>query len=166
MATPSPPRMTTGGYAQSQPPALDSADMIDLFDPATRGQLLERLGRLQPDSPRQWGKMDAAQMLGHCSAALQVGTGDTPRPHSMIGRLLGWMVRKKVLGAEPFGHDSPTDPTFVIKDARDFTIEKVRLEALIERFATLGPESAGRQMHSFFGRLTGHQWGCLRQFGV
>ncbi len=149
--------------------------MLDLFEPATRADLLARLGRLQADSPRQWGTMDAAQMLGHCAAALLVGTGDTPRPHSLIGRLLGWTVRKKLLGSAPFGRNSPTDPTFVVKDARDFAIEKVRLEALIERFAALGPESAGRQTHSFFGRLSGAEWGCLmakhldhhlRQFGV
>src|SRR5436190_17083673 len=111
--------------------------MLDLFESATRIDLLARLGRLQADSPRQWGKMDAAQMLGHCAAALQVGTGDTPRPHGLIGRLLGWTARKKWLGPEPFSRNSPTDPTFVIKDARDFTIEKVRLEALVERFVAL-----------------------------
>ena len=149
--------------------------MFDLFDPATRAELLERLGRLQPDSPRQWGRMDPAQMLGHCAAALLVATGDTPRPHALIGRLLGWTARKKFLGPEPFSRNSPTDPTFVIRDARDFAIERVRLEALIDRFVALGPDAAGRQMHSFFGRMTGAEWGCLmgkhldhhlRQFGV
>lgn len=149
--------------------------MLDLFDPGTRAELLERLGRLRDDSPRQWGTMDPAQMLGHCSAALQVGTGDTPRPHSVVGRLLGWMVRKRLLGSEPFGRNSPTDPTFVVKDTRDFAIEKVRLEALIERFAARGPEAAAAQTHSFLGRLSGEEWGRLmakhldhhlRQFGV
>jgi hypothetical protein len=166
-----------GLYAgHSDGSALTSGErMLDLFEPATRADLLARLGRLQPDSPRQWGTMDAPQMLGHCAAALQVATGDTPRPQALIGRLLAWTARKKWLGPEPFSRNSPTDPTFVVKDARDFAIERVRLEALIERFVALGPESAGRQMHSFFGRMTGEEWGCLmakhldhhlRQFGV
>lgn len=148
---------------------------MDLFDTATRQQLLDRLAGLQPDSPRQWGKMDAAQMLGHCTAALQVGTGDTPREHSLLGRLLGWTVKKKLLGDAPFSRNSPTDPTFVITDARDFAVEKVRLQAIIERFAAQGSAAVAGRTHSFFGRLTGEEWGRLmakhldhhlRQFGA
>src|SRR5262245_19478980 len=129
--------------------------MIDLFDATTRQGLLERLERLQADSPRQWGKMEPAQMLGHCTAALQVGTGDTPLERSMIGLLLGWMARKKLLGPEPFPRNSPTDPTFVVRDARDFAVEKVRLQAVIDRFVALGPVAAGTRTHSFLGTLSG-----------
>jgi hypothetical protein len=149
--------------------------MHDLFDDTSRRSILERLDRVEPASQRQWGKMDAAQMMCHCAVALEAATGDKPRQHSLMGKLLGWMVRKKILGDAPFSRNSPTDPTFVISDARDFAREKTRLVVLIQRFVDLGPDAAGAQVHSFFGRLSGPEWGRLmgkhldhhlQQFGV
>jgi Protein of unknown function (DUF1569) len=146
-----------------------------LFDPASRGSILERLAGLAPSAARQWGKMNAAQMLAHCSAALEVGTGDKPRKQALIGRLLGRFVRASLLGEKPFGKDSPTDPTFVMTGDKDFAAEKSRLAALIGRFSELGPGNAGGQTHSFLGRLSGEEWGVLmrkhldhhlRQFGA
>jgi hypothetical protein len=149
--------------------------MPDLFDPQQRQAILARLERLQPDTPRQWGKMDSAQMMAHCAAALEVATGELPRKQALIGVLLGWMVRRKLLGEEPFPRNSPTDPAFVYADPRDFAAERARLVAVIERFAARGPERAAEATHSFLGRLSGPEWGCmmckhldhhLRQFGV
>jgi len=149
--------------------------MHDLFDGASRQEILDRLDRLAPDSPRQWGKMGPAQMLAHCANALDVATGDRPLKQAWIGRLLGPLVRRKVLGDAPFSRNSPTDPGFVIKDSRDFAAEKRRLQAAVARFVELGPEHAGACVHSFFGALSGDEWGRLmgkhldhhlRQFGV
>ena len=149
--------------------------MYDLFDAATRRELLDRLDRLSPDSPRQWGKMTPAQMLAHCSNALEVANGDHPKKQILIGRLFGPLVRKKFLGAAPFPHNSPTDPTFVISDDREFAKEKARVQSLAARFVELGPDHAAACTHSFFGRMTGTEWGImmgkhldhhLRQFGV
>ena len=149
--------------------------MHDLFDPASRQEILDRLGRLRPDSVRLWGKMDAGQMLAHCATALEVATGDQPRKQSLIGKLLGPLVRKKLLGPEPFSRNSPTDPAFVFADARDFARERERLVADVHRFAERGPDAAAAATHSFLGRLSGAEWGCLmgkhldhhlRQFGV
>lgn len=154
--------------------ALGSAAMGSLFVSRDRQAILDRLEALRPDSPRQWGKMDVAQMLTHCARSMEVATGDKPRRQALIGRLLGPMVRKKFLGDQPLSHSSPTDPTFVVKDAQDFTVERVRLRGLIERFAELGPDHAGEVVHSFLGRMSGAEWDCLmykhldhhlRQFG-
>ena len=148
--------------------------MYDLFDAPTRQSILERLGRISAESPRQWGKMDAAQMCAHCAKALEVATGDHPRKRALIGILLSWMVRKKLLGDAPFSKDSPTDPTFVVTDPRDFGVEKQRLLAVIQRFVERGPERAAEATHSFLGKLNGPEWGRvmgkhldhhLRQFG-
>jgi hypothetical protein len=84
--------------------------MHDLFDAASRREILDRLDRLTPDSPRQWGKMTPAQMLAHCANALEVANGDQPKKQILIGRLFGPLVRKKFLGEAPFPHNSPTDP--------------------------------------------------------
>ena len=97
--------------------------------------------------------MNVGQMLAHCAAALEVATGETPRQQAFIGKLLGWMVRSKLLGEQPFGKNSPTDPTFVVTDPRDFALEKERLLADIGKFCDAGPDHAGKQTHSFLGRL-------------
>jgi hypothetical protein len=135
--------------------------MPSLFDTSSRDAILRRLDALTPESARQWGKMDAAQMLAHCSAALEVGTGDRPLERSLIGRIFGPFVRSSMLGDKPFGRNSPTDPSFVVRDRRDFAREKERLRSLIHRFCERGPEEAARQTHSFLGSLTGEEWSAL-----
>jgi len=149
--------------------------MHDLFDAASRREMLDRFDRLTADTPRQWGTMTAAQMLAHCANALEVATGDQPRKRLFIGRLLGPLVRGKYLGDAPFPRSSPTDPGFLIRDDRDFAAERSRLQSVIARFVELGPDHAAASVHSFFGPLTGPEWGRmmgkhldhhLRQFGV
>jgi hypothetical protein len=148
--------------------------MQSLFEPPAKSQILRRLSDLSPSAERQWGKMSASQMLAHCAAALEVGTGDRPRPQALIGKIFGPFVRKGLLGDKPFSKGSPTDPTFVVTDERNFVGERQRLIALVEKFSARGRDEAGRQTHSFFGRMTGDEWGRLmykhldhhlRQFG-
>jgi hypothetical protein len=148
--------------------------MQNLFEPATKKAILDRLGALTPGAARQWGKMTAAQMMAHCSRAMEAGTGDNPRKQALIGKIFGPFVKKAFLGEKPFGKNSPTDPTFIVPDARDFAKEKDHLTELIGRFCTAGPSQAGKHTHSFLGKITGDDWGVimykhldhhLRQFG-
>ena len=114
-------------------------------------------------------------MLAHCSAALEIGTGDRARKQALIGKIFGPFVRKQFFGEKPFSKNSPTDPTFVVRDPRDFAGEKARLTALIDRFCAGGPGAASTKTHSFLGRITGEEWGVamykhldhhLQQFGA
>jgi hypothetical protein len=149
--------------------------MRNLFEPAAKQSILERLASLSPGAARQWGKMDASQMMAHCSVALEAGTGDKPLKQRLIGKIFAPFVRTSLLGEKPFGKNSPTDPTFVVTDARDFAREKDRLAALVARFCELGPSGAGKNTHSFFGKISGDDWGVvmykhldhhLKQFGA
>src|SRR6185436_10860799 len=135
--------------------------MNTLFAPADRESILKRLAALQPGAARQWGKMSPAQMLCHCSRALATATGVTPKKQAFLGKLLTPFIRSSILGEKPFSRNSPTDPTFVVSDERDFAAERTRLTELIDRFAQRGPEGAASQTHSFFGRLSGDEWGQL-----
>ena len=148
--------------------------MRSLFEPADRTSILERLNALEPGSSRQWGRMNPAQMLAHCAAAIETATGDRPMKQAWIGRVLAPFVRSSVLGEKPFGRNGPTDPTFVVRDERDFVAERRRLIDLIDRFAQRGTEETSKAMHAFFGKLSGEEWGRLmykhidhhlRQFG-
>ena len=119
--------------------------------------------------------MNAGQMLAHCSAALEVGTGDVPRKQSFAGKIFAPFVRSSILGDKPFGKNSPTDPAFVVTDEREFAKERERLTSLVRRFCERGPAGAAKREHSFFGKLSGNDWGVLmykhldhhlRQFGI
>jgi Protein of unknown function (DUF1569) len=149
--------------------------MKTLFDQADRESIHQRLGVLQVGSPRRWGKMNAAQMVTHCARALETGTGDRPMKQRLLGRIITPFIRSSILGEKPFGRNSPTDPTFVVADERDFSDERQRLADLIDRLVERGTDQAANQTHAFFGKLSGEEWGelmykhidhHLQQFGV
>jgi hypothetical protein len=149
--------------------------MKSLFDAADRQAILTRIASLQSADERQWGKMNPAQMLCHCAIALEAATGDRPMKQKFIGKLLAPLVRSATLGEKPFGKNGPTDPSFVVRDERDFDAERARLVSLIDRFAERGSAQAAQYTHAFFGKLSGQEWGelmykhldhHLRQFGA
>src|SRR3954451_24608776 len=149
--------------------------MKSILDPETRDELVERLGRLSPQSERQWGKMAPSQMMEHTARALEMATGKGPMKHAFIGKAMGWIFKSKFLGEEPFSKNSPTGPTLIIKDDPDFESTRERLRELITEFHDLGEGGLDGNIHGFFGPLTGKQWGesqykhldhHLRQFGV
>lgn len=135
--------------------------MRNLFDPAAKQSVLSRLQALSASSARQWGKMNVSQMLAHCSAALERGTGDVPAKQLLIGKIFAPFVRKSILGDKPFSKNSPTDPGFVVTDERDFHRERERLTGLVSRFCERGPSEAAKHVHSFLGRMSGDDWGVM-----
>lgn len=149
--------------------------MRSLFEPLTKKSIQDRLAALSPGATRQWGKMNAAQMMAHCSIAMEAATGDKPRKQALIGKIFAPFVKSSFLGEKPFGKNSPTDPTFIVADARDFAKEREHLTNLIARFCQSGPSEAGQYTHSFLGKISGDDWGVvmykhldhhLRQFGT
>ena len=150
--------------------------MKNLYEPARLEEVKQRMARLQPDSQRQWGKMNAPQMLAHCATAMEWAVGDTRPQRMFIGRIIGGMIKSKVVGDDqPIRKNSPTVPVLVIKDDRDLAKERDRLRALLDRFASAGPAGCTKHPHSFFGRMTAEEWAILsykhldhhlRQFGV
>ncbi|HLP31708.1 MAG TPA: hypothetical protein VK150_10120, partial [Geothrix sp.] len=108
--------------------------MNSLFNPKDREALSRRLAELEPGALRQWGRMVPAQMLLHCALGLEAATGDRPMKQVFLGKVLSPFVRRLALGDRPFGRNGPTDPAYVVKDARDFETERARLAKLIDRF--------------------------------
>ncbi|MBL8753803.1 MAG: DUF1569 domain-containing protein [Planctomycetes bacterium] len=145
-----------------------------LFSSAGLDSLLGRLDALRPDSRRQWGKMDVAQMLAHCQQPLRVALGELALKRMLVGILFGRLAKKKLLAPAPWKPGMPTAPQFKITDAREFAKEKAALRALVERFGKGGPGALTKQPHPFFGPLTVAEWQALqwrhldhhlRQFG-
>ena len=94
--------------------------MRNLFDVARVEEVKQRIARVRPDSERQWGTMNASQMVEHCSRGLELALGDRLPPQMMLGRIIGRMLKPKVLGNdEPMRRNSPTVKGLLVEDERD-----------------------------------------------
>ncbi len=136
--------------------------MKNLFEAPTVEEVKGRLAQLKPDSERVWGKMNAAQALAHCSAAMEMAMGAKKPPRILIGRLLGRFAKKSMIAKEkPMPRNVGTDKSLVVSDERDFAVERQRLSEFIDRFAAGGPRACTRHPHFFFGPLTPVEWAAL-----
>jgi hypothetical protein len=136
--------------------------MKNLFETARVEEVKTRLARLQPDSQRQWGKMNPAQALAHCTAAFEMAMGKVSPPRIFIGRLLGPIAKKSLLvKGEPMRRNATTEKSCFVTDERDFAVESQRLRESIDRFVTGGPAICTKHPHFFFGPLTPVEWAAL-----
>ena len=137
--------------------------MKNLFDATVVNEVKARLGKLEPPSERQWGRMTLPQMLAHCSASMRWAVGDVvpekaPLPLRMVGRLVKPMVFRN---EDPLRRNSPTAKSLIVTDERDLGKERERLSGLIDRFVAGGPAGCTKNPHSFFGKMTPEQWAIL-----
>jgi Protein of unknown function (DUF1569) len=136
--------------------------MKNLFEASATQEVKERLARLQPNSDRLWGKMNPAQALAHCSAAMDLAMGKTRPPRIFIGRLLGPLAKKSlIVKGEPMRRNAMTEKSCLVTDERDFVVEKQRLRESIDRFVAGGPAICTTHPHFFFGPLTPVEWAAL-----
>jgi hypothetical protein len=149
--------------------------MKNLFEREAVDEVISRIDTLQPATQRQWGKMDVAQMMAHCSAALDMASGRLNPPRIFIGRVLGPLFKPIYTNEKPFSQNNPTDPQLVVSDQRDFLREQEQLKGKIRQFCDGGEPQCTRHPHPFFGALTPQAWSRgmykhldhhLRQFGA
>ncbi len=146
----------------------------NLFQRQTVEEVVSRIDKLQPAAVRQWGKMDVAQMMAHCSAGLDMASGRLNPPRALIGRLFGPFARPILTNEKPFSRNSPTDARLVVSDQRDFLREQEQLKQKLRQFHEGGEALCTQHPHPFFGPLTAQEWSRgmykhldhhLRQFG-
>ena len=83
--------------------------MKNLFDAARVEEVKQRIARLRPDSQRKWGKMNAPQVVAHCSKGLELALGDLLPPRALLGRMMGPIIKPKVFrNDEPLRRNTPT----------------------------------------------------------
>jgi hypothetical protein len=147
-------------------------DVKNLFDPAVKQDIIDRFNKLTPESKPLWGKMTVAQMMAHLQMPIGVADGTHKLKRTMMGRLLGPMIKSIIFNDKPFKHDLPTDKSYIMKDTKDFEEEKQKLLAMIRNFSEA---NIVNETHNFFGKLTKEQWSKgtwkhldhhLKQFGV
>jgi hypothetical protein len=148
-------------------------EVKNLFDPAVKKEIMDRIGKLTPQSQRQWGKMDAAQMLAHVQVPMEVALGTHTIKGKGLMKLILPLFKKMLYDERPWKRSLPTDKTFIMTDtAKDFDTEKNKLLDMVNRFTETNMIN---EKHPVFGKLTKEQWSKatwkhldhhLQQFGV
>jgi len=147
---------------------------------ADKEEILRRLERVQPESPRRWGRMTAHQMICHLSDTCRLYLGEIDAamvPASAIRRKVmkwgalwapvKWPPGFKTMRELDQQEGTGTRPA-------EFAADVGRLCELTERFARL-PRDFSFRPHPFFGAMRYHEWmrlaylhadHHLRQFGA
>ena len=136
--------------------------MKSLFTEEAYAEILERLEKLTPESQAQWGKMDVAQMLAHCSEPLKVPLGklELAKPNFVM-KLLFSFLKKSLYDDKPWKQGLPTSKEYKIVDKRDFEREKAQLKSLIDEFYAQRSKTEWPP-HPFCGQFTTEQWGKMQ----
>ena len=143
-----------------------------LYDPQTFQQTLDRINQITPETKPQWGEMDAAQMMSHCAAIIDVGNGKPLENTPFMAKLFKGFIRKMVVGPKPYPKSAKTHPQYLRRSSKDFAEEKQRLLSSLEKLRELEDQDVE---HILFGVLTKDEKGWaqykhldhhLTQFGV
>lgn len=143
-----------------------------------KAEIFDRLHRLRPDSPRQWGKMTAHQAICHLNDSFKCKFGErnsTQASNLFTKTFMKWFALKVPL---PWPHGVKTmpenDQQIGGTPPAEFERDRRELETMIERFCQPSKDLA-LQPHPYFGQMTEAEWmrwgylHCdhhLRQFGV
>lgn len=148
--------------------------MPSIFNPTDNQKIIERINHLTPESQNLWGKMTVDQMLSHCIAPIDILLGHSQIKANIIFRLLGRLVKRKLINAPEFSKNSPTAPEFIRKGNYNFEKTKLELIEKIKKFQE-GTKIIKTNKHPFFGPMSTQDWDILqwkhldhhlRQFGV
>ena len=146
-------------------------EVKNLFDPAVKQEIIDRINTLTPDSKAIWGKMNVGQMLTHCQMPIGVAYGTHKLQGSFIIKLIGPLFKSVLYNKKPYKQGLPTDRSFVITEQKDFNQEKNKLLDMISGFTE---NNITGERHPAFGKLTKEQWSKatwkhldhhLKQFG-
>ncbi len=150
----------------------------NILDPEAKAAMLSRLVQLKPNSPAQWGKMNAAQCLCHLADQLRLALG-----HVKVAGEPGFFGRNILKTLVLWGMPAPKGKVPTMPELDQLTAgtkpttweaDHKLLLALLDEFAAK-TESFVFQTHPNFGQMTKQQWAKLvwihlnhhlTQFGV
>jgi len=135
--------------------------------------LLSRAGRLQPDAPAQWGRLNCSRMLAHVTDGLRMANGEL-QVASKYGLLKFPPLRHLIIHWLPFPKGAPTAPELLERAPGEWQSEISQLKDALAKFAA-NKEQTNWPEHPAFGKLSAKDWGVLvyrhvdhhfKQFGV
>jgi len=150
--------------------------MKTIFDPAVRKELINRINSLDENSTRQWGKMNAYQMVKHCTIWNEwvLGKENHVYKQEFLGKIFGKMALKSnTKDDRPLSKKMPAGTAFTVKQKEGDL--KAQKNIWAEQIAGYGHFSNPDFVHDFFGKMTKEEIGIfaykhndhhLRQFSV
>ena len=150
--------------------------MKNIFNAADATALVTRINQLKSDSQPQWGKMNAGKMLAHCCVAFEMEYETIhEKPNFFMKLILKFLVKDGVVNDKPHPKNGSTAPAMVIKEDKNFEVEKIRLTNYIIKTQELGEKHFDQRASVNFGVLSKAEWNNLfmkhidhhlTQFGV
>ena len=153
--------------------------MRTVADPAVRTDLVTRLSRLTPGTPRRWGTLTAHEMLCHLGDATAMVLRDRPRvvpvdtrPRPLRKGLGLWSPLRWPHGLRTSPHYNPHT---LGSRPSDFDRDRARVVDGLERLAAASADAPLEPAHGFFGAMSLRDWQRwawkhtehhLRQFGA
>jgi Protein of unknown function (DUF1569) len=131
---------------------------LSLFETNAITNLENRLNKLTPDTQPQWGKMNASQMLNHCSSQMEIMLGDKSLKSNFILRIFGGFIKRNILAGKPTKKNSPTAKELLPTNVQDFEVERLKIKDLMKRLKANEASFEGKK-HAFFGKMTAEEYG-------
>ncbi len=148
----------------------------NIFTPEVSSDFIKRINNLNAQTQPKWGSMSVAQMLAHCCVTYEmIYDNKHPKPNALMRLMLKAFVKNTVVNETAYKHNSRTAPQFIIKDEKDFEVEKARLIQYIQKTQEQGENTFDNKESHSFGVLTKTEWNNmfykhlnhhLSQFGV
>ena len=132
--------------------------MKSVFDKTARDELITRINSLNENSTAQWGKMNVAQMMKHCTKWDEMALGKQKYKQLLIGKLFGRKALKNMLKDIPIKKGLPTHPSFKIKETINFREERSKWIRLLEEYEHFSGDGF---IHPFFGAVSKEQSGYI-----
>lgn len=149
---------------------------MDIWDKKTADALCARIDLLTPDAQPLWGKMNVAQMLGHCCVpyAQALGSG-TARAPIYLRVIMLLFYKRRMTNDVPYKQGLLTVRAMIMPPDSMFEPNRERLKELIHQFSAKGRLFFEGRRHYGLGPLTSDEWNNmmykhvdhhLRQFRV
>lgn len=147
----------------------------NILQPEVKKELVERINKLSPDTPRQWGKMNVSQMLLHNFEGLQIGYGKKvtyKHPGWLTAKLMKFVImHTDVPMPKERAETFPETNMVELNIQPDFNEAKKKLIDGINGF----PVKPTIPVHAFMDKFSVEHWARLnylhldhhlKQFGV
>lgn len=149
----------------------------NIFTQSVSDKLIGRINHLTATATPVWGKMSVSQMMAHCNVSYEMAFEDKhPKPNFFMGFILKTFIKKSLVDdITPYKKNSPTAPAFIIKQEKNFEIEKKRLIDYLKKSVELGESYFDGKESLSFGKMSLTEWNNLfykhldhhlTQFGV
>jgi hypothetical protein len=123
-----------------------------------RGEIVQRLARLTPESRAHWGRFSAPQVVCHLADSLKMALGELPVKSKRVPIRYA-PLKQLIVYVAPFPKGMPTAPELIARAPGDWGADLADLRSLVDRFQPRG--GAGWPEHPAFGALSERAWGVL-----